>query len=349
MASSYGEKNKKMLNTMMDFNGLHTRSKIETKFGNFARYGMMDPYGRVGITHEYLFFTKPDCHIFKPGTLELQSELAGNSFFVDAAARYKYSLAMLQKSAKGGGIDPNVTSSPFMVLLSNTVSNTLDLSAVSADTVESSTNNWETVINYRTDTWKEDENISFSLEFLDSRWAETYMVIKAYEEYEKMAHTGYLSPPSIKGDPNAYTVNKELHDTFGVYKFIVDDDFTSIIYWAYICGCYFMNVPRDAFNDIGTDGIKFTVDFKGFCVYDMDPFILTMFNTLVSNSMGAPTASTEIPVYGNYMNGKIDYTIDEALTDSTWPRKPYIIKTKRSKSNNLAVGMNHNYQLRWFK
>lgn len=343
--SDYEKANKEMVDTMKDFNGLHTRDKINTKFGRFARFGMMDPYGRVGLAHEFLFFTKPDCHIFNPGTTVLQPELKGNSFFTDAAARYKNSLAMLQSSAGGFGIDSDISKSPFMNILSNTVSNTLDLSAVSADTVESSTNTWGTVINYRTDGWKEDENISFSLEFTDTRWVETYILVKAYEEYEKMIHTGYITPPSVNGDANSYIINKELHDTFGVYKFVLDDDFSSIIYWAYVCGCYFMNVPRDAFNDIGSDGIKFTIDFKGFCVYDMDPFILSMFNDLVLNSLGTPNISREVHVYGNY--GSYDNTL-EALTNSTWPRIPFVTKQKRSRTHVLAAGMPYDYQLRWF-
>ena len=51
---------KKMLNSA----GIYTRSDIQW-YTRFARVPVLDPFNNLGPTREYVFFTKPDLHIFE--------------------------------------------------------------------------------------------------------------------------------------------------------------------------------------------------------------------------------------------------------------------------------------------
>ena len=101
----------------------------------------------------------------------------------------------------------------------------------------------------------------------------------AYAEYHKIRKSGIVTPPSR----NKYTFKKRLHNTMGVYKFLVDEDMETLIYWAYIWGVFPTSVPREAFNDAAfPDGLTFSINFKGVWVDDMDPGILAEFNRKMS-------------------------------------------------------------------
>lgn len=354
-----------ILNKILKSNLVYNRQDLQW-YSTFNRFGFLDPYNNLSQSKEYLFFTKPDCHIFEPGTNTLQPALRSNTFFADAANRYPHVLEQLQRSCSSS--DPAISTNPFMVLLSNSVRSSIDFQSISATEMDGAANQYGTSIPYRKDAWTGEENIDFSLEFEDSRYLEVYMLIKAYEEYERYKTTGQIYPPNLEkateiGEPkhncNKYIANKELHDVFGIYRIIVGEDYETIIYYAYICGAYFNSVPRDAFNDLRNgEGLKFSVDFKAFYSYELDPIILANFNRLISNAYGANA------VYGQRL-----YTYGEAtnLTDTNlrlestasingdWARYPLIAKIDSANKssaiwNNVASSdMKYIYQLHWFK
>ena len=281
VASGLAAINQNTLSNVRASNLIYNRSQIEW-FEKFNRFGCLDPYNKLTYAKEYLFFTKPDCHIYTPKTTNLQPVFANNSFFLDCHNRYPYVLQSLQRSV--GGSNTNFTNNPFMSILSNSVKSTIDLQGLTAEQMDGPANIYGTSISYRKDAWKGDEGVEFSLEFEDTKYLEIYIMLKAYEEYERMKNIGMIYPPNINGAPesgevkhnfNSYIANKELHDTFGIYRIIVGEDMSEIIYWSYICGAYFNNVPRDAFNDLKNgDGLQYSVDFKAFCAVDMDPIII---------------------------------------------------------------------------
>lgn len=353
------------INNILKSNLVYNRQDLQW-YSAFNRFGFLDPYNNLSQSKEYLFFTKPDCHIFSPGTINLQPTLQTNTFFVDAAARFPHVLEQLQRSC--GSNDSDIIRNPFMVLVSNAVKNTIDFQPLTANEMDGPTNQYGTSISYRKDAWTGEENIDFSLEFEDSKYLEVYMLTKAYEEYERLKTSGQIYPPNLEkvnevGAPrhncNKYIANKELHDVFGIYRIIVGEDYETIIYYAYICGAYFNSVPRDAFNDIKNgEGLKFTVDFKAFYSFDMDPIILANFNKLILNAYGSQAVNgTRIYTYGT----ETDLTLDNLKKETTasingdWARYPLIAKINRNQIsssiwNSLASqDMNHIYQLHWFK
>lgn len=357
------------INNILRSNLVYNRQDLQW-YSTFNRFGFLDPYNNLSQSREYLFFTKPDCHIFTPHTSQLQPMLRNNTFFIDAANRYPHVLQQLQSSC--GSTDSNttddITKNPFMVLLSNAVKNTIDFQALTAGEMDGPVNQYGTSISYRKDAWTAEENIEFSLEFEDSRYLEVYMLIKAYEEYERYKTTGQIYPPNLekanevgeaKHNCNKYVANKELHDVFGIYRIIVGEDYETIIYWAYICGAYFSSVPRDAFNDLKNgEGLRFTVDFKAFYSYDMDPIILANFNKLITSAYGNDAMNrTRLYTYGQkteLTNANLKAETNASI-NGDWARYPMIARINGNNKpkaiwNNIAgTDMQYIYQLHWFK
>lgn len=359
--------NKNSIITMDKFGDLLKSNLIYDRkelcwYEKFNRFGALDPYNNLSFAKEYVFFTKPDCHIVTPNTMKLQPVLSKDTFFDDLLKRYPHVIQQLQNSAGTfNGQDNNITTNPFMVLLSNAVKNTIDFQSISATEMDNATNMWGTSIPYRKDAWTGDENIDFSLEFEDSRYLEIYHLLLAYERYERYKTAGLIYPPNISGAPesgearhnfNTYIKNKELHDTFGIYRFIVGEDYETIIYYAYICGAYFNSVPRDAFNDIKNgDGLKYSADFKAFCILEQDPIILSNFNSLIRDSYGPISGYNRIPVFGDFGYSNIH---DESLSDSfkdrvngNWATFPYV-STQSSGNWNGSADMARQYKLQWY-
>lgn len=370
----YTLKNNEALSNMSDFRSLLRSNLIYDRsdlcwYEKFNRFGALDPFNNLSNTREYLFFTKPDCHIFTPGTTDLQPMLEADPFFIDMAARYPHVIQMLQSSA--GSLssegDNDIVNNPFMTLLSNSVKNTLDLQGLTAGEMDGPSNMYGSHISYRKDAWTGDENVDFSLEFEDSRFLEVYLLLKTYEEYQRYKSVGLIYPPNIDGAKecgdarhnfNRYIKNKELHDVFGVYRFIVGEDYQTILYYAYICGCYFNNVPRDAFNDLKNGaGLTYTADFKGYCVLDMDPRILSNFNKLIFSSYGDDAADgTQLPLYGTITDISDSNISKEtnARVNGDWAKYPLIGRIdKGSKSLSdrawfTSSDMAYQYKLLWY-
>lgn len=338
------------MNKIRRSNLLYTRNEFAWYEG-FNRFGCLDPYNKLQTTRDYIFFTKPDLHIFDVNTNNLQPVFADNPFFVDMVNRYPYACHQLQRSSKSGNYA--IDTSPFMTILSNGITNTLDIDNISASEMDNASNMWGTSISYRKDGWNSDENVEFSLEFEDTKFLEIYYITKIYEEYHRSYVTGNIYPPNIDGSKiyndganfNSYIKNKELHDTFGIWRFVVDEDMESIIYWVYICGAYFNNVPREALNDISNStGLKMTLDFKAFCVEDSNPLSLIHFNKIINDSYYGGYFTDEalnsiIPIYDEDIDG----------VDGSWATHPYVIKVKADNSWYSSKGMKYKYKLVWIR
>jgi len=300
----------------------------------FSRFGVLDPFNTLTNTREYLFFTKPDLCLLttqiKNATNSaywpLTKVLSNNAFFVDAINRYRDMAEQLQSSYK--------QDYPFMNVLSNSVTSTLDLPGLSAENIESAGNVMGTKINYRGTSYKSDEDFDFNLEFEDTKRLDIYMLFKMYDEYEKLKWNGAIDFVNAETDRwKNYILNRVLHDQFSIYKIVVGEDGYRIVYFARITGCYPTSIPRDAFSDmnrISEAGQKLTVGFKGHFVRDMDPIILSQFNKLsLAYKKGTLKGTKESPLF--------DTTIH--AINGEWPRTPYI--------HTQVINGRREYFLRW--
>jgi len=288
----------------------------------------------IGTTREYLFFVKPDLHIYTPGTKKLNKELGNDAFWIELNDKYSKIICQLQKSA-GNPDTSEITRTPFMPILTNTVVSSLDLPSINAETTDTPQTIYGTTIQYRQSSMRSDENFDFSLEFYDTPNLEVYHLFKAWDEYEKLKTLGVVSPPmynsSKKDAMNRYIVDKILHDQIGIYKFIVGDDMETIIYYAYFCGCFPKSVPRDTFKEIESGLIRYSVDWHAQFVEDMNPLILADFNELARTYVN-PKTDRMISLW-DFENNRIN---------GEWAASPYIV------TYNSPTTAKRIYKLKWF-
>lgn len=207
--------------------------------------------------------------------LILNPQLYGNPYFRELITSHPGVVRELQKSAPY--LDGGESIDPFCHLLSFSVSSYLEMPGSEASTLDNPSTVFGTSYEYLKDAEEADENPSFSLEFVDNKYLDTYHFFKAYSEYHIARKSGLVTPPS-----RDYYRYKRLHNTMGIYKFIVAEDMETIIYYAYFWGVYPTSTPRETFSDpLFSEGLTFSVSFKAAFMEDMNPVILKQFNQLM--------------------------------------------------------------------
>ena len=286
--------NKSTFNKHLRAAGLYPKNEINVYNGMY-RFGKLDPYNSVNRTFEVAFFTKPDLHILdkKSNGFSLNPELADNPFFTELCSKYPNVIYELQKSTNNN---------PLSNLLFNCkkAGSNLEVPSMSATTIDNPENAYGTSYDYRGSSEASNDNFDFSIEFTDTKNLDTYMYFKAYEEYQTLKSHGLVSPDTY------YITNKVIHDAIGIYKFILDEDFETILYYAYYWGVFFKSLPRDVFSNTEfTNGLSYSIDCKAAFFDDMDPLILRDFNALTENYR-QNIATDDSPIYKNHeMNGEV--------------------------------------------
>lgn len=313
---------------LMYSNGIYDKYKMGL-FDRFSRIQSIDPYNTIKTVKEYIFITKPDLYLLDSSG-NIQQSLQNNALFVDAASRYKPVILQLQSSANRDG-------NPFMTLLSNSVTTSLNIPGISADSIETATNIVGTRISYRGTSIKSDQDLDFDLEFEETKYLDIYMLFKIYDEYERLKWNGTIDLAANDHWKN-YIFNKVLHDQMTIYKFLVDEDGMRILYWARITGCYPTSVPRESFTELNPVQ-RYSVSWKGNFIRDMDPIILYQFNILVYNLLKKYTTDLSI------------YNTSTHAVNGRWAGTPWIYErlTRNNKHKNLVDPTTERveYFLRW--
>ena len=260
----------------MHANGLWKLEEIDY-FDHRYRFGIMNPYQQISSAREYLFFTKPDLNIYprspKDGTPDnkLQLYLQTQPEWQNYAKNHFQVLKCLQASLH--------SDTPFNNLLGNTVSSNLEVPGLSSDVIESANSMFGVNIQYHGSSESSNDNFDFSLEFKDTKLLHVYSFFKAYEDYHTLMHHGVLDQWIN------YAWYHILNTQYSIYKFIVDDDAETIVYYGKAYGVYSKSLPRDVFTNTDfSDGISYSVDFHAAFYRDMNPIIIKEFNTLNRNS-----------------------------------------------------------------
>lgn len=332
---SYGNTFSDDVASTLAANGVYDRRQMDW-YNKLVRFPGTDPYNAFTYGKEYVFFTKPDLHLINTYTGNVAGSLKDYAFFVDAVDRYYPVCLQLQGSMNNNGESRIYSSSPFMTILTNSLRSNLDLPALEAENeVETGANVYGTKIIYRGNSYPSDQEVSFSLEFEDTKFLEVYMLFKIYDEYCRAKSMGLIDLRTDFEDDKLwirYTINKVLHDQFSVYKFIVGEDGMTILYWAKITGVFPTGAPRDAFSEVGIqDGQKITVQFKGQFIKDMDPSILSDFNRTVDTSY-----HRDLPLWNH----------DLGVMEPTWATRPYVAINPDYASGNEISKMGK-YILQW--
>lgn len=238
------------------------------RFGHFLK-------DTISVGREFLFFTKPELYIMqRDGDLSsgmftgaITPGLENEPFWEELVEHRQQLISLLQRTY--GGTDP------FNHLLQNTVNSNLDIPSLSAEYVDSASNSYGVNMSYRSSSEASDDSPEFSLEFKDNKWLDVFYYFKAYDEYEVRKHHGLVGPYID------YIVNKRLHDQIAIFKFVVDDDMETILYYGKMYGVTPKNVPREVFSSPNWDsGITYSIDFKASFYEEMKPDIIADFNAL---------------------------------------------------------------------
>ena len=305
-------------------------------FDKFKRYNVIDPYNHMGLTKEFIFFTKPNLQIFSKAKETqgwLRSYLINQPIFQDAYDKWPEVLTQLSSS---------YSNNPFNTLLTNSVSANIDLPDIStANDYETGKTILGSSIFYFCTSFESDENFEFSVEFTDSRNLDVYMWFKLFDEYERLKHFGRINQ-NFENDDYTYIFDKKIHDQFSLYKFIVSEDGESIVHYSKYTGVYPKSVPRGSFGDMPADGVfKFTVNFKAAFVEDMNPMIIVEFNNV---SKRLETSSPDIDISG--------FVPEYNGWSGDWMIRPVIVPTKANpSSNNGELGRfekRNRYKLKWY-
>lgn len=284
--------NDSLLRRQMRAAGIYRPRDMDYK-ENFYRIRRIDPYYLIdGGTYEYLFFTKPDMNILdSDGQLNTQIfkqtniyGVAGDKFSAGtAASTYLQDLITNNYRPLLTNLCASYTTSPgdacpFVRILSNRKISNLDLPDLTVPELETGQNLYGTKLYYPTTSRKSDEDAEFSVEFEDTQFLEVYHFFKAYDTYRRLKWAGLIMPYQEHID------NRILGDHMSIYKFVVDNDGETILYYAKATGVYPKSISRSAFSEVQDKGqVKVTVNFKlSGWVEDMDPVILADFNRLVA-------------------------------------------------------------------
>ena len=273
------------------------RNEIDL-YNKTYRFGLFNPYGALTNTREFLFFTKPDLHIMERDdssgviTGDLVEGIRYSAYWVDLYQNRSKIISLLQSSYGQN------TNDPFNHLLQNQVISNLEIPSLESTTIETAVNMHGVGFSYHGSSEASDDNRDFSLEFKDTKWLDVYYYFKTFEEYETLKHHGTIRPWK------KYIENKVIHDQFAIYKFLVDEDMETIIYYCKYYGVMPTSLPRDVFsNSVFDNGISYTINFKAAFFEDMRPDIIADFNNLTKDYFRSQ--KYDIDIYNSVL-GRVD-------------------------------------------
>lgn len=262
--------------SLLHSNNLFQKNEIDL-FNKTYRFGLFNQYSVATTTKEFLFFTLPDLSIFKRNdpenggnviSGELNNALNEYPFWREMKNYRSRILKLLQSSSLE-------ISDPFNHLLQNQVISNLEIPGLAAEVIDTPVNMYGVGFSYRGSSEASNDSFEFQLEFKDTKWLDVYHFFKAYEEYETLKHHGVVAPYK------QYIVDKVIHDQFSIYKFLVDEDMETLLYWAKFYGVMPKSLPREVFSNATFDnGISYSIDFKAAFFEDMTPEIIGDFNAL---------------------------------------------------------------------
>lgn len=309
-------------------------SKDLLLYNKFDRNGCVDPYNGFIGSKEYVFFTRPDLHLFQDidSSNKLNEELVRLPLFEDYFERYPHIFEMLQSSCKSNR-------SPFINILTNTISDPVQLPDLQARLIETGANTYGTKIHYRGTSHPSDEDVNFSTVFTDNRYMEVFTLFKLFDEYEKQKNLGYITPRT-----SAYVVNKILYDQISIFKIVVAEDGESVLYFAKWTGCLPMNVPTDSLSDMANinGNLNLSINWHAAFFDDMDKEILQDFNAVVLNHVGEDKIkadeSKDIKLFDPVTG----------MSNGEWANYPYIASIHEEDGLELSrFKKMRRYKLKW--
>lgn len=308
----------KFVDTALKNENIRTKNEVDTlRFDKFARSPILDPWNAAPMTRDFVFFTKPDLHIFEDSNLTLNPALENTDYFPDMMETHIGSLKSLQQTY----VSP---ANPYNYLLSNYVSAPIDFPGKSSDTTMGNQNLYGINTFYQDNNRVNEYMFDFSVEFTDTMYHDVYTFFEAYQEYRNLQYEINLFP--VKSE---YARSRIRYKSFSVYKITVDPT-NRILFYGKHTGVEPLNTATDTIDSIASgETPRFTINFKAFHSVVNKPYILEEINKLADHA-GFNDYGTVIPEY--------DKTINAASRE--WAAVPLISTATESDGRKI-------YLLKW--
>lgn len=283
--------------------------KIVSQYNRFKIANPADILSR-GFAH--VFFTRPDCNIFKDNKgQEPVSKVEADPNFKYALCNKRellYQLAQVSNSATGNKI--------WGWLLSNKALS-FSLSDESIGYDKYGTSYRKNAIAFGRTNEESKAAGEFSIDFQDTRELDIFHIHKLWTDYISNVYVGKWYPK------NNYLWEKIIDYACSVYYIITAEDGETILFWSKYYGCFPVNVPSSSYSWSAGEPItsqKLSLSYQYSYKEDFNPLSLVELNinTGVTSSNGkyVPTFNPNLGTVGNtWVGAPFIETIKDSGTD----------------------------------
>lgn len=263
----------------------------------FNRFRVRYPDDVIEGTFGYVFFTKPQLHLFKQYT-------NGKKINADLESVFEYSDLLYTHLPLFRLLQDDQGSGNFIYPLCNMVRNfpvsdTIIKTRTSAETA----NDWKVEYGHR-----KNESLAANtvdLAFCDNRSLDVYNLIKIWVTYIDAVSVGKVTP--YKNN----IVNRILDYGNSIYFFLTSEDASTIKYYCKLIGAFPINIPNNVFTwELGNmkplDFYNITFHYS---MKDETPAVITDFNKIC----GYKNSATYVPTRTEY-----------GIAPTTWAKGVFI-------------------------
>lgn len=306
-----------------EVNSLYTNiSKNLTKYNRFK---LANPDDILSRGYMHIFFTRPDCNLYKGLHKGLRDEVKNDPFIKYINLRNSTLLEQL--------VLKNGANHQFMMLLSNKAKGfQLTDDGINSETHGKSMSGYYIAYGRRRDS---ELGGTLNINYTDTRGFDVLNLHKLWIDYIINVYKGKWTPKMT------YIQNKVLDYPVSAYVIVTAEDFETILFWTKYYGVFPVSIP---FSSINWDGERSTVSAPQLSVSyryswkeDLNPAALTELN------MNA--FKNNIPAKAKYMP---IYDVRNGVINSTWVGAPFVEVIRYSTINaDLTDGSQVSLKLRF--
>lgn len=300
-------------------------ANIDKNLKQYNRFKLSNPDDMLSRGYMHIFFTRPDCNLYKGLHKGLRDEVKNDPFIKYINLRNSGLLEQL--------ILQNGSNHQFMMLLSNKAKGfQLTDDGINSDTHGKSMSGYHIAYGRRRDS---ELGGTMNINYTDTRGFDVLNLHKLWIDYIINVYKGKWTPKMT------YIQNKILDYPVSVYVVVTAEDFETILFWTKYYGVFPVSIP---FSSINWDGEHSTVSAPQLSVSyryswkeDLNPVALTELN-LNAFKNNIPAKTKYMPIY-DVRNGVIN---------STWVGAPFVEVIRYSNINaNLTDGAQVTLKLRF--
>lgn len=288
------------------------RKNIRKNMDSYNRFKLANPDDILSRGYMHIFFTRPDCNLYKGVGQGLRSEIKADPFVKYINSRNP---GLLKQLTLNNGSDHQ-----FMMLLSNKAKGfQLTDDGINSESHGKSMSGYSIAYGRRRDS---ELGGTLSINYRDTRNFDILNLHKLWVDYIVNVYKG-------KWTPNfTYIQNKVLDYPIAIYVIVTAEDFETVIFWTKYYGVFPVSIPLSAINWDGESSTiaapQLSVSYRYSWKEDLNPVALSEL------SMNA--FRDNIPLIAPY---KPTYNVRNGVINNTWVGAPFIevVKYKDQKAS----------------